>query len=37
MLFQKQTTIAYSESTKHACKSHTLSEENYIYLLLNVT
>ena len=29
--------IADSESTKHACKSHTLSAEDYLYLLVSNT
>ena len=35
ILFQEQVTyIADSESSKHACKSHTISAENSLHLLL---
>ena len=33
MLFQLQTIVADSESAKYAWKSHTISAENYLYLL----
>ena len=35
MLFQEQTLIADSESATHACKNHTISAENYLYLLVS--
>ena len=37
MLFQWQAIIADSESAKHACKSHTVSEGNSLYLLVSNT
>ena len=35
MLFQEQALIADSESATHACKNHTISVENYLYLLVS--
>ena len=35
MLFQEQTLIADTESATHACKNHTISAENYLYLLVS--
>ena len=36
-LSQKQAIIADSESAKHTCKSHTVSAENSLYLLVSNT
>ena len=35
ILFQSQAIIADGESAKHASKSHTVSAENYLYLLIS--
>ena len=37
MIFQWQAIMAASESAKHACKIHTVSADNYHYLLVNNT
>ena len=37
MFFQLQATIAHIGFAKHACKSHTVSAENSLYLLLSNT
>ena len=38
MLFQQKAFIANSESAKHVCcKSHAVSAENYLYLLVSNT